>query len=114
MVSFLCSLCGSTFSSEILLSRHMQRSHDSRIFNCETCNKELVGKMSLENHRKLHKTKNCKLCGEFFPYNSKVAHKSKCAKNKDLRLYTCEKCNFETNKKCNLGRHMSTHDQCAK
>ena len=53
----LCTLCGKDFVSEKLLDLHVKKYHDSRVFQCEICNLEFIGRQKLSEHKRVHSLK---------------------------------------------------------
>ena len=67
MQSNLCSHCGKTFSDKKNFQIHMRRCIDKRIFHCEQCDKDFVGRVSHSNHLATHRRRDCKHCGMRVP-----------------------------------------------
>ena len=79
----LCNYCGKIFEEEADLYIHQNRTHDKRSFACEICNESLIGKVTLSNHMR--------------------SHKSSVGKSKNLKK--CEACPYQTNDQANLNKH---------
>ena len=76
--SFLCTICGSSFRERWELHSHTQKSHDTRVFKCTICEKEVVGQRKMEGHKQSHKKKSCNICWIQIPINSLSNHRAKC------------------------------------
>ena len=108
--SFLCTICGSSFRERWELHSHTQKSHDTRVFKCTICEKEVVGQRKMEGHKQSHKKKSCNICWIQIPINSFRNHRAKC---EGIMLH-CDLCEYETPKKTvctlshrgTLARHM--------
>ena len=90
MESFVCSTCGVQFPLVAKLEKHIARSHDERMFQCNHCDKEIKGKLSLKNHLDSHKTFECKLCGLVISKNSRGKHKAKCQMQSNKVFHQCD------------------------
>ena len=62
-----------------------------------------VGKV--KNHRESHKTIECFKCKNYIPKNSRASHK--CNKKE----YLCTTCDYKSDQKSNLKKHMQTHNK---
>ena len=102
--SFLCTICGSSFRERWELQSHNQKSHDTRVFKCATCEKEVVGQRKMEGHKQSHKKKSCNICWIQIPINSFSNHRAKC---EGIMLH-CDLCEYETPKKQFLQKHVSS------
>ena len=54
----ICAECGASVAS---MPQHM-KAHDKRKFECEVCDKLVVGRTNFVNHKQTHKTWTCPLC----------------------------------------------------
>ena len=105
----MCSQCGSQFSTKKEYGSHITNCQDKRLFKCDTCEKEFIGKKKLFNHMRSHKTSNCKLCGETFQKNSEYFHQKQCEGTPEVTVFKCDQCPYITNQKVHLKRHYLTH-----
>ena len=71
---------------------------------CDQCEKVLLGKKKLNNHKKSHKSSACKHCGIWIKVNSKLAHDKKCSGN--TNNFSCQVCNYTSDQISNLKRHI--------
>ena len=74
MTAHLCTECGKSFTEEILLLIHQTRIHDKMSYSCDECGADVIGKVSLSNHKKRHKIPAVK----------------------NLRKQKCEKCPYKS------------------
>ena len=68
--TFLCTTCGSTFRERWQLKCHNQKLHDTRVFNCQICNLEVIGLFKMQGHKNIHKKKACNICWKQVSVNS--------------------------------------------
>ena len=106
----LCSFCGKEFKEKKKFEAHIRICSDNRKLYCEICNKECVGRKKLWTHRVSHCMSSCKACSKSVPSNSLQFHKKQCSEF-EVQVYKCEQCNFETNQKGSLKKHLTTHIQ---
>ena len=83
MTTHLCTECGKSFTEEVLLLIHQTRIHDKTSYSCDECGADVIGKVSLSNHKRRHKIPAVK----------------------NLRKHKCEKCPYESEVKSNVNRH---------
>ena len=74
MTTHLCTECGKSFTEEVLLLIHQTRIHDKTSYSCDECGADVIGKVSLSNHKRRHKIPAVK----------------------NLRKHKCEKCPYES------------------
>ena len=55
--TFLCTTCGSTFRERWELKCHNQKFHDTRVFNCQICNLEVIGLYKMQGHKNIEEFK---------------------------------------------------------
>ena len=51
----LCTKCGKSFTEEVLLLIHQTRIHDKTSYSCDEGGADVIGKVSLSNHKRRHK-----------------------------------------------------------
>ena len=110
MDPLVCTPCGQTFEDKEKLSNHELRYHDKRVFTCDQCQKEVVGRVKLLDHRKKHKATTCKHCGLQITFGSASRHQNSCSSNdnKDDLLLSCDQCDYTTDRRDSLKRHKET------
>ena len=90
MTTHLCTECGKSFTEEVLLLIHQTKIHDKTSYSCDECGADVIGKVSLSNHKRRHKIPAVK----------------------NLRRHKCEKCPYESEVKSNVNRHKKqVHEQ---
>ena len=133
-VSYTCHFCGKIYSYAQGLAEHINVKHLNmepkygsvkysqleRKYICDDCGKAFVGKVDLDRHKIIKHTRNfplkCEKCGLGF-INSKrkqfVKHIAKCHGEPRIRnkIWTCEQCGKEFNKKSNYQVHLKHHSQ---
>ena len=82
MTTHLCTECGKSSTEEVLLLIHQTRIHDKTSYSCDECGADVIGKVSLSNHKRRHKIPAVK----------------------NLRKHKCEKCPYESEVKSNVNR----------
>ena len=82
MTTHLCTECGKSFTEEVLLLIHQTRIHDKTSYSCDECGADVIGKVSLSNHKRRHKIPAVK----------------------NLRKHKFEKCPYESEVKSNVNR----------
>ena len=65
---------GKSFTEEVLFLIHQTRIHDKTSYSCDECGADVIGKVSLSNHKKRHKIPAVK----------------------NLRKQKCEKCPYKS------------------
>ena len=66
---YLCSDCGKSFPTQVVLRLHRDRAHiEARNYKCKLCPKTFTTSQFLEEHQKWHKPKTlfCEFCGDQF------------------------------------------------
>ena len=131
-VSYTCHICGKTYSYAQGLAEHINDKHLNKKpkqskcsqlekkYICDDCGKAFIGKGDLDRHKIIKHTKNfplkCEKCGLGF-INSKrkqfEKHIERCQGEPRTRnkIWTCEQCGKEFNKKSNYQVHLKHHSQ---
>ena len=123
MTTHLCTECGKSSTEEVLLLIHQTRIHDKTSYSCDECGADVIGKVSLSNHKRRHKipaVKNlrkhkCEKC----PYESEVKsnvnrHKKQVHEQKPDKVkksWNCDKCETKHTSKYGYDRHVKTHEK---
>ncbi|XP_041866455.1 zinc finger and SCAN domain-containing protein 32-like isoform X1 [Melanotaenia boesemani] len=89
-----CRFCGSTFTRDCDLIRHMDESHmGEKAFKCSECDKEFARRDSLALHLRVHtgeKPHRCPFCGKFFTQSSNL--RVHMRKHTGEKPYFCNSC----------------------
>ena len=93
---FLCNECGVSKDTKRSLQKHMAV-HDTRCFNCDTCEKTFVGLMALTSHKEIHKKVDCPNCSKNISKLNLKRHLASCSGKEELK-FNCPKCPYITKK----------------
>ena len=104
---FLCSECGKGFSKKWILKRHTEENHSVTTVECDICSKRFKSKKSLQDHKRSHRNRLCENCNTEVKAASFHKHVKKCHNN--APTYNCEHCEYSTNRRDGLTRHMKVH-----
>ena len=104
-MTFFCIDCGLGYPTTNQLKRHVQDSHVEETVKCEVCGKECRNKSTLNNHKKMHTTSTCEICWKTMTRNKISRHKIECSG----KTFSCEECDFFSNRKDKLKLHMKKH-----
>ena len=135
-VVYTCHLCGKTYSYAQGLAEHINVKHLNmepkygsvrgkfseleKKYICDDCGKAFVGKGDLDRHKIIKHTRdfplNCEKCGLGFISSKRKQfekHIGKCNGEPRIRnrIWTCEQCGKEFNKKSNYQVHLKHHSQ---
>ena len=55
MATLLCSECGKSFTEAATLFIHQSRTHDKTTYSCDECGTDVIGKVTINNHKRRHK-----------------------------------------------------------
>ncbi|XP_038049867.1 zinc finger protein 623-like [Patiria miniata] len=71
-ISHACGKCSKTFSGVSALTRHWQRTHSKKSFQCVTCGRAYNQNSALMIHQRIHTGEQfvCEVCGKRFQQNS--------------------------------------------
>lgn len=100
-MSFVCDICGNSFSNKFNLTRHIQTVHDCKKFQCKFCKKDLSRKEHLRRHESRCGSGYCKFC-DTFPEQPLYEHIQDFHKDK---TFQCSKCNKKFTNKRNFNQH---------
>ena len=110
-MAFKCGSCEKTFTKKRYLKQH-QRTHVGRIdiqkYDCKFCQKIYRSNQSLEkhvekNHPNPRRVEDAAI--GFYVFDSNPPHMIKKAN----KVYSCDRCNYVSERKTNLNRHIDTH-----
>ena len=109
----LCSQCPKRFKSEHDLKAHARTHVMEKQFPCDICSKPFKTKKYMKEHRKIHSQERvqvCEVCGKGF---FKLEHlKNHSLLHSGLKPYACTFCSYRCTVKCNLVKHLKTHNKC--
>ena len=108
--AFNCDACGKIFKNKKYLTQH-KRTHATarKEYDCKLCDKVYTSKQSLGKHiQKVHpnprKVEDANV--GFVLFDSPMPS---LKVNKKKKIFKCEQCNYESDRKRNLERHIETH-----
>lgn len=113
-----CKVCLLQFQSQRQFYNHMFKKHEGYEVECHKCEYKANKRYNLNRHIKIHQkqkiyTKSCKFCGKtfsskFYGHRLVLHHINK----EHLKLkYSCEQCNYTTDRKYNLNIHIKRHHE---
>ena len=109
---FNCHLCSKNFCNRYILDCHIKAEHlgQKKSYLCSVCGKSFTTRHSLAEHSNAHtgaKPHVCDLCGKGFTYESALRdHKFTHANNKQ---FVCNLCNKSFNQRSGLKMHLRIH-----
>ena len=68
-----------------------------------------MGRVKLDNHMKIHKTKECPTCCKMIPSNSFAFHQKRYH-TEEMKMKKCDKCPYETMHQSHLKEHLLPHE----
>ncbi|CAG2246006.1 KRAB [Mytilus edulis] len=99
---FHCSICDTSYYSNILLKNHMANAHNETLYKCGLCKKVFTQHGLLRKHMKEHandgngkescKVYKCDACQKDYSETSNLQALSMDIDNKDLKIYFCTDC----------------------
>ncbi|OWF52865.1 Zinc finger protein 829 [Mizuhopecten yessoensis] len=111
---FPCGMCEKTFSSHYVLKCHIKSIHygENRTYLCPVCGKSFTTKHSLNMHQNVHSGSRpftCNICGKSFTYDSalrdhKFVHSGK-------KIFECEICKKAFQQRSGLQMHAKIHQE---
>lgn len=106
-----CKICSRMFKSEKYLKNHL-KSHDKQ-HECDICQKKFGTNFVLKKHKETHTNTRkfvCKVCHKGFKYEPTLRNHMKLHLKNRPKPFKCPKCEYSTDEKGNLVRHIKTHD----
>lgn len=110
LVRFVCNICDKKSSSKAALQIHMLQ-HGLKV-ECKICHKLVA---NIVNHLECHVQVECPICKQICTKQTIGQHKQRHKedhikrKRKALLPYECDLCNYQTNRKPQLRKHMLNH-----
>ncbi|CAH1642694.1 unnamed protein product [Spodoptera littoralis] len=108
---YKCEQCVKAFNFEDVLQTHMDRhKQEHGAYKCDICFQYCPSVVSLRGHIKSHTTRyKCKVCGHIRLSRQNLLEHHAIAHTVTPASYTCDKCQFSTNKRTVIQRHVKTH-----
>ncbi|CAH1791515.1 unnamed protein product, partial [Owenia fusiformis] len=119
-----CQTCGKVYRNKYNLGLHMRKAHAERpTYTCPTCAKVFVCKRGLRNHismihgdgkigfrdKEEKLSRVCQTCGKVFMTKQGLMIHEK--NHSTIRPHVCQLCGVSYNIKCQLKRHMRSHEK---
>ena len=108
--AFNCDTCGKIFTKKRYLTQH-KRAHAAarQEYNCQLCDKVYTSNQNLRKHiTKVHPNPR-KLEDENVGFMLFDSPMPSLKVNKKKKMFKCEQCTYESDRKRNLERHIETH-----
>ncbi|KAJ8706657.1 hypothetical protein PYW07_012735 [Mythimna separata] len=108
---YKCEKCVKGFNFEEVLTAHMvKHTREHGTYQCEMCTQYCPSPVSLRGHIKSHTTRyKCKLCGHIRLSRQHLLEHHAITHTQGATTYTCDKCQFTSNKRTTIQRHVRTH-----
>ncbi|KAJ2942328.1 hypothetical protein O0L34_g15877 [Tuta absoluta] len=108
---YKCTLCVQGFNFEDVLTAHMEKhTKENGSFECEMCHQFCPSAVSLRGHVKSHTTRyKCKICGVVRRGRQHLLEHHALTHTHDAQQYTCHHCDFTTDKRTVIQRHVRSH-----
>jgi KRAB domain-containing zinc finger protein len=113
--SYSCELCDSSFTRRDNLTKHVNtihlkhKSETESIIKCKRCQEQFSSKEELVKHRSSHKPLwKCRKCSKV--YKSHFSLQTHDSMAHSGIIYNCPKCDYSTNHRFNLARHIELHE----
>lgn len=107
-----CDICGYGFAERRFLEKHVKAVHEKiKPVSCEHCEYKCTTKDTLARHM-WHKHEraprfNCRMCDARFMRRTVLEEHYKTEHNQSYKAYVCDKCDYATDKKKRLDKHMA-------
>ena len=108
--SFLCAICGKSFTNLTAYTGHSNLHAGVKPYSCNTCGKAFAFRKALWEHKHVHDKTcrySCDICGKSFKQNQCLRTHKKI--HNDIRDYTCSICGKAFTQKQALNRHKRIH-----
>ncbi|CAH0698193.1 unnamed protein product [Spodoptera exigua] len=108
---YKCEHCVKGFNFEDVLQTHMERhKQEHGDYKCDICSQYCHSLVSLRGHIKSHTTRyKCKVCGHVRLSRQNLLEHHAIVHTMAPASYTCDKCQFTSNKRTVIQRHVKTH-----
>lgn len=91
--SYVCAVCGKSFSQRSGLTHHVPTHSDIKAFQCNICGKAFRQRSGLTHHKQTHslvKSFNCDICGKSFAQGSGLIHHK--STHSSIKNFSCDVC----------------------
>ncbi|XP_033742251.1 zinc finger protein 808-like [Pecten maximus] len=108
--TYLCPVCGKSFTTKHSLNMHQNIHSGNRPFTCNICGKGFMYDSALRDHKFIHSGKKkfeCEICCKAFQQRSGLQMHAKIHKEK--KAYECKDCGRAFIQKQSLQRHERSH-----
>ena len=111
--AFKCDVCLKLFSNQKDFKRHYRIHTGEKPLACQICDKKFAVKGNLVQHQATHseiKSFKCSICPEGRYFKTKNQLKIHMVFHYEPK-FACSHCDYKAHKKCNLDRHLKTHEK---
>ena len=113
---FECDVCKKQFSTKYVLAAHLKSEHLGmrKTYLCPICGQSFTQRNSLRQHAVVHtglRPYVCHICGKTFPYDKSLRNHKLVHEPDTPRLYECQVCGKRFQHDSGLRIHMAVHEE---
>ncbi|XP_014240815.1 gastrula zinc finger protein XlCGF7.1-like isoform X1 [Cimex lectularius] len=108
--SFVCEICGKSFSQRSGLTHHLPMHSEVKAFQCNICGKSFRQRSGLTHHKQTHsevKAFVCDICGKHFAQGSGLIHHK--STHSLVKNFACNYCGKKFAQRSGLAHHKNIH-----
>ena len=111
--AFKCYVCLKVLPCKSKLQMHYRTHTGEKPFACQVCDKKFAVKSALVQHQTTHsdvRPFKCSICPEGRFFKTKDGLRNHMVFHYEPK-FACIQCEYKTHTKCNLSRHLKSHDK---